>query len=220
MAIAVDPLGCPEAHNFLIGSVFVKMGSGHEGSLEADGFSALYDGSAPGCNGSSVTFTILFDGNTAGNTPSYDRLPRVLALTKIPSVAEGNDTRLAVIRVGGSMLTGATPIGSLFGFLFDDLETPHSWGIQNVPCQLFQRIDNNFPHTSPQVETVIPSGKTGWLKFFTPPPVDGGLLGSVFNRNSNLGSAPNAFIGGHNLHKLTLTATNSITLPVFPPNCI
>ena len=219
MALAVDLQGCPVSHNFLIGSVFVKTETGHQASLEADGFSALYDGTAPGCNGQTVTLNILFDGNTIGNTPSYDRLPRVLAATRVPSVADGNDTRLVLVRVGGSLLTGTTPIGTLFGLVYDDLENPHSWSRQNVPCQLYLRIDNNFPDTAPPLETFIGAGRIGWLKAWNPV-VDAGLLGSVLNRNANATSAPNAFVGGHNLHKLTLSASNTVTVPVFPPSCL
>ena len=218
VGIAVDDLGCPIARNFLIGSVFVKTETGHQGSLEAEGFSALYDGTAPGCSGQTVSFTLLFDGNTTGTTASYDRAPRVIAATKVPAVADGNDTRLIVIRVGGNFLTGATPIGSLFGIAYDDLEATHSFTVPNVPCQLYQRIDNAFPITAPRIETVIPSGKTGWLKIWNFV-VDAGLLGSVLNKNVNVGSAANAFVGGHNLHKLTLSTTNSITIPIFPPAC-
>lgn len=218
MVLAVDPLGCPVSHNFLVGSVFVKAETGHQASLQADGFSALYDGTAPGCNGQTVSMTILFDGNTAGNTPSYDRLPRVLAATRVPAVADGNDTRLVLIRVGGSLLTGTTPIGTLFGLAFDDLENPHSWGLQNVPCQLYRRIDNNFPDTAPPLETFISAGRIGWLKAWNPTS-DAGLLGSILNRNVNATSAANAFVGGHNLHKLTLAASNSLTVPVFPGSC-
>lgn len=218
MALAVDSQGCPVAHNFLIGNVFIKMESGHQANLEADGFSALYNGTAPGCDGNTTTFNLLFDGNSTGTTASYDRVPRVVALSKIPAVADGNDTRLIVIRVGGSLLTGTTPIGNLFGFVFDDLENPHSITLSGLPCQLVRRIDNNFPRTSPPLEDFISSGKTGWLKVYTPVD-DGGLLGSVLNRNVNVASAPNAFVGGHNLHKLTLSASNTLTVPVFPPGC-
>ncbi|MEP7271888.1 MAG: hypothetical protein ABI882_10330, partial [Acidobacteriota bacterium] len=160
----------------------------------------------------------LFDGNASGATPSYDRVPRALALSKIPAVADGNDTRLVVIRVGGTLLTGTTPIGNLFGLVFDDSETPHSVSISPVPCQLFQRIDNNFPNTVPPLETFISAGKTGWMKIWNPVS-DAGILGSVLNRNVNVSSAANAFVGGHNLHKLTLSASNSLTLPIFPPSC-
>jgi hypothetical protein len=218
MALAVDSQGCPVSHNFLVGSVFVKTEIGHQASLEAEGFSALYDGSAPGCNSQTTTLTILFDGNSTGNTPSYDRLPRVLAATRVPSVANGNDTRVVVNRVGGSLLGSITPIGNLFGLLFDDLENPHSFGRSDVPCQLYLRVAEDFPKTTPRVEILIPAGRIGWFKFWQPN-VDAGLLGSILNYNTNATAAPNAFVGGHNLHKLTLSSSNTLTVPVFPPGC-
>ena len=218
MAIAVDPLGCPVSHNFLVGSVFVKTETGHQASLEADGLSALYDGTAPGCNNLTVTFNLRFDGNTTGDTPSYDRLPRVLAATRVPSVADGNDTRIALVRIGGSLLTGTTPIGTLFGLVYDDLEIPHSWTLNNVGCQLYRRIDSDFPNTAPPLEQFITAGRIGWLKAWNPID-DAGLLGVILNRNANATSASNAFVGGHNLHKLTLAASNTLTMPVFSGQC-
>ncbi len=219
IAIAVDSTGCPVAHNFLIGSAFIKTESGHQASLQADSVSALYNGAAPGCNGQTSTLTLLFDGNTSGATASYDRLPRVLAASKIPAVADGNDTRIVVNRISGSLLVGLTPIGFLFVLAFDDAEVPHSDAVENVPCQLFRRIDSAFPFTTPRIETYISTGRTGWIKLWQPN-VDAGLLGSILNRNVNLTSAPDAFVGGHNLHKLTLATTNSLTVPVFPPSCL
>ena len=219
IAIAVDQTGCPVAYNFLIGSAFIKTQSGHEAALQAESVSALYNGTAPGCNGSTSTLTLLFNGDTSGTQVSYDRLPRVIAASKIPAVADGNDTRIVVNRIGGSLLTGLTPIGNLFGFVFDDTEDPHSFTVQNVACQLFRRVDNAFPHTTPNVETYINSGHTGWLKLWQPVQ-DAGLLGSVLNRNTNLTSAPDAFVGGHNMHKLTLAETNSLVVPVFPGSCL
>ena len=41
----------------------------------------------------------------------------------------------------------------------------------------------------------------------------------TINFNANAGTQANAFNGGHNLHKLTLSATNAYTIPVFPPSC-
>lgn len=215
VAIAVDQLGCPSAHNFLLGSEFVKTEQGHEASLNADAFSALYNGRAPGCDGSTSIFTILFDGNSSGTTPSYDRVPRVVVASKVPAVANGNDTRLVINRVGGNLLVGAAPIGSLFFLVYDDVEVSHSASLSPISCQLYRRLDNNFPATAPELETVIPSNRTGYLKAWNPVS-DVGLLGVILNRNVNVASTPNAFVGGHNLHKLTLSATNSLIIPIFP----
>jgi hypothetical protein len=41
----------------------------------------------------------------------------------------------------------------------------------------------------------------------------------MINANANAGAQANAFNGGHNLHKLTLSAAASYTIPIFPPSC-
>jgi hypothetical protein len=48
---------------------------------------------------------------------------------------------------------------------------------------------------------------------------DIGLLGAAINTNPNSGVAAGAFSQGHNLHKLRLTTSMVLTIPVFPPAC-
>jgi hypothetical protein len=216
VAVAVDGVfGCPVSFNHLIGDEYIKLETGHQANLGAEAFAALYDDSfggrvLPGCDGNSTTATINFNGL------DYNRAPRVLAVSNIPSILDSNDTRLAVIRVGGNLLSGAATIGSIFGLLFDDQEEPHSWN-SSGGCQFVRRLDNTFPRTTPRYDVVIPAGATGWLKFYSTGDVP--LLGAVINFNPNAGTSSGAFNGGHNLHKLTLSATGSIVIPVFPPAC-
>lgn len=61
----------------------------------------------------------------------------------------------------------------------------------------------------------MPAGRTGWLKLWTAG--EFGILGTLLNYNPNTASSPGAFNGGHNLHKLTLTASASYVIPIFPP---
>jgi hypothetical protein len=215
VAIAVDGvLGCPISHNFLIGDEYVKLETGHQANLGAEAFAALYQGTLPGCDGNTVTTTLAFNGTATG----YNRAPRVLAVSNIPSILDGNDTRIAVLRVGGSLVSGSgNTIGTLFGILYDDQEQSHSWA-QARGCYSFAQLTNNFPRVSPRFDQVIPAGQTGWMKFYVPD-ADVALLGSVINRNPNSGTASGAFNGGHNLHKLTLSAAAVITIPIFPPSC-
>ncbi len=112
--------------------------------------------------------------------------------------------------------TGAATLGTLFGILYDDTERALSFQISGG-CQLRGSLSNNFPRTAPRFETFIPSGRTGWLKIFSQ--FDIGILGAAINLNPNVGASAGAFNQGHNLHKLTLTATPSLTIPVFPPFC-
>ena len=224
VAVAVDGVfGCPTSFNFLIGDEYVKSETGHQANLGAEAFSALYEGNLPGCDGNSVTAALLFNGvaeATVGHVAGvgYNRAPRVLAMSNIPSILDGNDTRLIVLRVGGSLITGSgNTIGTLFGILYDDQEQSHSWA-QARGCFSIAQLTNNFPRVSPRFDQVIPAGQTGWNKLWVPD-ADVAILGSMINRNPNAGTASGAFNGGHNLHKLTLSAAGVVTIPIFPPSC-
>jgi hypothetical protein len=196
--------------NYLIGDEFVKLGSGHAANLAAESISALAGG-LPFCNASSQTAVLAFDG------VSYNLTPRVLAVDNIADRATGNDTLLVVNRVGGSLLTGAGSVGPVFGLLYNDSEQSHSFSFSTGNCQLVQSLSNSFPRTSPPFETVIPSGHSGWMKFWGS--ADIGIFGAAINFNPNALSSAGAFSQGHNLHKLRLTTAASVTIPVIPPSC-
>ncbi|MEP7271890.1 MAG: hypothetical protein ABI882_10340 [Acidobacteriota bacterium] len=214
VAIAANGVnGCPAAFNFLIGDEYVKTDSLHRANLGAEAFAALYNGQLPGCDGNSVTAVLSFDGVVGSG---YNRVPRVLAVSSIPSILDGNNTRLIVNRIGGTLVTSSSSVGSVFGLLYDDQEEPHSWNA-NWGCQVVVQLTNNFPKVAPRFDQVIPAGQTGWMKFWATSDV--GIVGAVINQNASVGTAAGAFVGGHNLHKLTLSASNSWTIPIFPPSC-
>lgn len=210
VAVAVDVRGCPTNFNYLIGDEYVKFSSGHAANLGAQAFAALVGG-LPGCDGNSVTAQLNFDGI------SYNRLPAVLALSNVGSRADGNDTLLVVNRIGGNLGIGAATLGSLFGILYDDAENALSFSVAGG-CQLRNSLTNNFPRTTPRFETFIPAGRTGWLKLYNQTGAVG-LTGAAINFNPNTASSAGAFNQGHNLHALTLNATNNFVIPVFPPSC-
>ena len=210
VAIAVDrDFGCPLGFNFLIGDEHVKFPTGHTANLGAEAFAALYTGRAANCD--SFIASLALDGQ------QYNQAPRALAADNIPSRADGNDTMLIVNRIGGSLSTGASTTGTLFGILYDDAENAASYSI-NGACQIMNSLSNAFPRTTPRFETFIPSGRTGWTKIYNQT-ADAGLLGAILNFNPNSGTQTTAFTGGRNLHKLTLATANTLTIPVFPPSC-
>jgi hypothetical protein len=69
----------------------------------------------------------------------------------------------------------------------------------------------------PRFEEFIPAGRSGWAKFYAQN--DQGMLGAAISFNQNAGASGAAFSGGGNLYKLSLTATASLTIPIFLPNC-
>ncbi|MGH9769158.1 MAG: hypothetical protein ACREAB_17155, partial [Blastocatellia bacterium] len=216
VAIASDGvLGCPVAFNHLIGDEYVKLSSGHAANLGAEAFAALYNGRLPGCDADSSAAVLNFNGVVG---TGYNRAPRVLAVDNFPARADGNDTLLIVNRVGGNLATGAATISSLFGLVYDDAENNGSFNILSGACQLRGSISNNFPRSVPRIETLIPAGRSGWMRLFN---INNDLayLGAVINLNTNEEASASAFNGGHNLHKLTLSAAASYTIPIFPPSC-
>jgi hypothetical protein len=205
VAVAVDASGCPIVFNKLIGDEYVKLSSGHAANLGAEAVAAI---GAPACDANSVTATLAFDGAV------YNQLPRVLAADNVASAKDGNDTLLVVNRIGGSLLSGASTIGSVFGILYDELESGHSFTFSGG-CQLKATLSDSFPRTTPRYTSVVPAGSTGWLKFWAT--ADVAILGSVINKNTQ--ASATSFNGGHNLHKLTTTATATYTIPVFTAMC-
>ena len=213
VAIATDLNGCPVAFNWLIGDLYVKFTSGHAANLGAEAFAALYNGQLPGCDANSTTADVSFNGVVGAG---YNRAPRVLADDYVPSRADGNDTLVIINRINGNLAIGASTLSSLFGLFFDDSENVLSFSVSGS-CQLRNSLSNTFPRLTPRFETFIPAGRSGWFKIFSQSDI--AILGAAINLNANAGTAAGAFNGGHNLHKLTLSAAGSYVIPVFPPNC-
>ena len=215
LAVATDNNGCPIFFNYLIGDEYVKFASGHAANLTAEAFSALRESPASAvtgaCNAASITAALGFDD------VNFNAAPRVIADDNIPSRADGNDTLLIIDRLGGSLATGSAQLGSLFGILYDDAENPLSFTFSAGVCQFRSSLSNNFPRTAPRFENFIPAGRSGWLKLYSLSDI--AILGSAINFNPNAGTAANAFNGGHNLHKLTLSAAANYVVPIFPGSC-
>jgi len=132
----------------------------------------------------------------------------VLSLNKIANQV-GDPTFLVVNRISGD-LTGLAPaIGPIFGTLIDDAQTVSSFNFFGG-CQVKDLLQALVPPIIPN----IPIGRTGWMKFSATS--DFGLFGAAIRFNSGMGLP--AFKGGHNLHKLTLTDSVSLTVPLFITN--
>jgi hypothetical protein len=201
IAVAIDANGCPTISNYLIGIATVKFESGHRALLPAIGVAGISPG-IPTCQPSSTTTTILFDG------VRYDALPRSLAIASLPSPANGNSSMLIINRIGGDLTTGAARLGPLAGLLFDDSEVARSFTIAGGNCQMRGLLGNNFPRTAPRYTTVIPAGRTGWMKFWAVG--DEAISGVMINE------AVSGLSGGYNLQALTTTNTVTLTIPVIP----
>jgi len=207
MVVAIDSSGCPIVHNALIGNEYVRFESGHAAALPAESVAAL---KAPKCDGSTVTVDLNFNG------VEYERLPTTLAIDNIPSASDSNQTMVILNRPSGNFGLGPDRVGFVSGLLFDDNERAFSFSVSSNLCQYRFIFNNTTPRTVPRFTTVVPTGNSGWVKFFTYNAVP--LLGAVINFNRTATSSTLAFNGGHNMHKLRLT-NSVINIPVFQTIC-
>ena len=200
LAITVGTDGCPMVGNFLIGTSVVRFESGHHAALPAMGISAL-GGGVPYLAGS-LTATLAFDGR------AYDELPRGIAVTSIPSLVGGNQMMLIINRIGGDLTQRAEPLALLSGVLFEDTELSVGFQLQGGSAQVRGMLGDNFPRTLPRFTTVIPAGRTGWMKFWADR--NEAITGTLVNE------ALSGLSGGYNLQTLTTTNAATLTIPVIP----
>jgi hypothetical protein len=204
IAVAVDAAtGCPIPFNALVGSAYVKLDSGHAADLVAEGFAMSLDGPSP-CAPGSRDATLRFDGL------QYDTAPRVLALSNLPSRAEGNQTLLVLNRFDGALPGAAPRLGGFSGFLFDDRKQSLAFTGASSARQFLSPLSNEFPRG---LDGLIPAGRQGWMKFWLND--DAGILGAAiqFNPTTN----PTSFSQGRNLHKLSFTRATTMTIRLAVP---
>jgi len=77
------------------------------------------------------------------------------------------------------------------------------------------RAFSDFPRTTTRFEDVIAAERTGWIKMWLTN--DAAMIGAALNFNPSKNAA--VFNHGHNLRKLTLTHSATLTIPVFPSSC-
>ncbi|MBI1765798.1 MAG: hypothetical protein HYR56_30710 [Acidobacteria bacterium] len=213
VAVAVDDVtGCPIQFNHLIGDEFVKFTSGHQANLGAEAIAALSPQPAL-CTGGQPQAQLRFNG------VNYGMLPGTVALDSVPSRADNNNSLWFLVRLDGNLATGAFAPATLNGTLYDDSEAAYSIGNYNISCQLSGPLLASALVGGKRFESVVPSGRTGWLKLNLAGTTPRGLLGAQLNFNPNTRSSSSAYSQGHLLHKLTLTNSTVLTIPVIPPTC-
>ena len=207
IALAVDDFGFPQHFNHLLGSVYVKFESGHSANLPAVGVAALAGGIRPVMpSESDTTMDLYLDGI------SYSEVPRTMALSNVPSRADGNQTMMVLNRIGGDLAGGGgLALTSLYGLLYDDRENAKSYTMPGGSCQLRVMLNGTSVRTVPRFDALIPAGRTGWMKISSAS--DEGIVGAMINYNPS-----NGFNQGHLLHVLSTTRSAVIKVPLMAPS--
>lgn len=228
IVVAVDSSGRPAGFNYLAGDELVVTPTAHRFGLAAMA-AARRDGSfSSPINSDGLTSTMFFNGD------QYDFLPYTMMLDSFPSQVSGPgdplaDTRLYLYTPLPDLTSSATSFsGSIFFLLFDDQERSFSGSIP-LNCYLTsdkQRITS--VRTAPNVNTIVPSGRTGWAKFYASGKrnIVGNPEGCVVGLNNvplmgATATKSGFYTGGHNLRYLTnFNAPGySITIPAIAPYC-
>ncbi len=212
LAVAVGSQGEPINFNQLTGAAEIKLASGHRASLKAEAITAIANPPTTWTSGQ-ATATLLFDG------AKYNRLPRALAIDKFKSIQDGNSTILILNRITGNYASpgGLDPIGGVSGKLVSESLNTADFSLISGASQLERALSDTFPLTVPPFSTIIHAGIGGWMMLWADSDI--GLLGAVISFNPNAGTSLDAYSGGHNLRKLTLSTNNGLTIPVASPAC-
>jgi hypothetical protein len=196
----------PVNFNHLSGQAEVKLASGVRAAFKAEAIAAV---AANPANVVGPNATLAFDGMM------YNRMPRALAVDRLKSTVDGNSTILALCRVEGSYGSPIGGLGAITGTIFNDATQAAPFALTGAP-QEFITLSDSFPIT-PIYSQFISASRTGWMQLWRD--ADAPLFGVSLNFNPAAATGLNRFNGGHSLHKLTLTATGSITIPASPPSC-
>jgi hypothetical protein len=228
VVIAVDAQGRPVGFNYLAGDELVVTPTGHRFGLAAMA-AARRDGNfASPANTDGTTATLFFNG------AQYDFLPYAMVLDSFPSQVSGvgaplADTRLYVYTPLPDLSTGGSAFsGTLFFLVHNDAENTFSG---SLPLNCFLTSDKQritSIRTSPPINTIVPSGRTGWASFYG----NGSqrVICNTAGATVTLANVPlmgatatkvGSFTGGQNLRiATTFNAPGySITVPVIPPQC-
>ncbi|MFN6202325.1 MAG: hypothetical protein ACK496_07570 [Acidobacteriota bacterium] len=203
IAVVVNENGCPIRMNSLIGETAVRTTAGFYATVPAEGVAAL---ATPSCLATATETTLRLDGQ------QYSLLGRTLAVDSVLSPASGDRTMIVVNGIGGN-LTGAAPqLGKVNGLIFDDVEQAYSF-TSTEGVQMAQILTSTYPRSTPRFTTIVPAGRTGWIKLASQ---NTAIALTGLRMTSN--NPPGSFGDGINLHKLTLGPT-TLTIPVIMPSC-
>ncbi len=192
VAVAVD--GGPTQFNYLIGDEYIREADGRQANLAAVAIAKRSYGNVEPDNG---VATLNFDGK------EYDQLPNSVALSSFNSQVT-DLTEVYIYTPSANLATGEAPgTTTAFTLVYDDVENVFSTTVR-FQCYGTIRL-NSLRIAAGGLNRIVPAGRTGWIRF------NGSgrpLLGASIQRGP-------VFMGGHNLHALTLLSNYSISIPSF-----
>jgi hypothetical protein len=227
LVVAVDSIGRPVSFNALAGDALIAAPTGHRFALPAVAVARRDGIFASPLNADGITASMFF------NQAQYDALPFVMVLDAFPSQVAGpgtsaGNTLLFVYSPQSNLLQSDGFSGTLFFMVRDDQENTFS-GTLPIACYLAsdkRRITSI--RTSPNINTIVPSGRSGWAAFYGI-----GSRSIICNTSGDRITLSNfplmgatatrigVLNGGHNLRYATIfnAPGYSITIPVIPPDC-
>jgi hypothetical protein len=193
VAVAVGG-GGPTQFNHLIGSTFIRETNGITAYLQAMTVAKRSPGDVqPDGNGQTI---LNFNG------VDYEQLPSSLAVATFNSQTVDSNM-LSIFSPSNNLMIGGVVSTSVFTLLYNDAEVAISSSF-TVSCYLYNSFVALF-NRGGGINRHVPSGRTGWIRMSS---TSRPIMGSVF------GKGP-VFVGGHNLHALSLLSSYSIVVPGF-----
>ncbi len=191
VAIAVD--GGPTQFNWLIGDEYIRETDGRLANIQAIGIAKISAGSV---------VPTEFGADMVFNGVEYERLPSALGLSSFNSQVT-DSTQINLLTPTNNLALGTPPPSTrLFTIVYNDVETAFSTSV-SVSC--YSTFLLNSLRITGGLNTQIPVGRTGWVRF-------SGSGKPIFGYAQSRGPV---FNGGHNLHVLQLLTTYTITVPAF-----
>lgn len=201
IAIAVDGSGTPINFNYLDGSADIRLASGHADTIDAVKIEALSSNPAVGGAIASLNFDDV----------NYSKIPSRVAVDPVFSPADGDRTLIAINRIGGSLVSGATPIGGVGQIFNNTTQQNRSFSFSGLG-QAILITTINTPRVVGGFGTFIPSGATARFEFG-----GAGISGAFIHLNSVKKGKQSNY--GDNVNVVTV-ALATLEIPVIAPTCI
>lgn len=184
----------PTQNNNLVGSEFIRETDGRTAYLQAIAVAKRSAGD--------VIPDEFGQANLNFNGVDYEQLPMSLAVSTFNSQTSDSNT-LVIYTPSSNLIVGAVSTVSVFTLLYNDAEIAISSSF-TINCYRYESFTSLF-NRGGGINRHVPFGRTGWIRMTS---TGRPILGST------LGKGP-VFVGGQNLHAISLLSSYSIVVPSF-----